>query len=125
MANVLVVAELAEDGKLKKSTLSAITFARQALPAVGGAINILVLGGSTAGAARGGAGAARDGRGPGSAEDEEGRAGGARGAAGGETGGRRAAAGGPGGLSVASPLPGGEGGGKTRYREHGGRNSRI
>src|SRR6185295_6734020 len=51
MANVLVVAELAEDGKLKKSTLSAITFARQALPAVGGAINILVLGGSTAGAA--------------------------------------------------------------------------
>ena len=51
MANVLVVAELAEDGKLKKSTLSAIAFARQALPAVGGAINIVVLGASTAAAA--------------------------------------------------------------------------
>src|SRR6478609_2109195 len=50
MANVLVVAELAEDGKLKKSTLSAISFARQALPAVGGAIHIVVLGASTAGA---------------------------------------------------------------------------
>ncbi len=50
MANVLVVAELSEDGKLKKSTLSAITFARQALPAVGGAINIVVLGQSTAAA---------------------------------------------------------------------------
>ena len=51
MANVLVVAELAGDCKLKKSTLSAITFARQALPAVGGAIHILVLGASTSGAA--------------------------------------------------------------------------
>jgi electron transfer flavoprotein alpha subunit len=51
MPNVLVVAELAEDGKLKKSTLSAITFARQALPAVGGAMNIVVLGASTAAAA--------------------------------------------------------------------------
>src|SRR5882724_3605260 len=51
MANVLVVAELSEDGKLKKSTLSAITFARQALPAVGGALNIIVLGASTSGAA--------------------------------------------------------------------------
>src|SRR6185369_6176878 len=50
MANVLVVAELSEDGKLKKSTLSAITFARQALPAVGGALHILVLGASTAAA---------------------------------------------------------------------------
>jgi electron transfer flavoprotein alpha subunit len=50
MANVLVVAELAEDGKLKKSTLSAITFARQALPAVGGSLTILVLGSSTAAA---------------------------------------------------------------------------
>jgi electron transfer flavoprotein alpha subunit len=47
MANVLVVAELSEDGKLKKSTLSAITFARQALPAVGGALHIVVLGKST------------------------------------------------------------------------------
>src|SRR5215208_1236974 len=51
MANVLVVAELAEDGKLKKSTLSAITFARQALPAVGGTLSIVVLGASTAAAA--------------------------------------------------------------------------
>jgi len=51
MANVLVVAELSEDGKLKKSTLSAITFARQALPTVGGALNIIVLGASTSGAA--------------------------------------------------------------------------
>jgi electron transfer flavoprotein alpha subunit len=51
MANVLVVAELSEDGKLKKSTLSAITFARQALPTVGGTISIIVLGGSTAAAA--------------------------------------------------------------------------
>ena len=51
MANVLVVAELSEDGKLKKSTLSAITFARQALPAVGGALQIVVLGAVTAGAA--------------------------------------------------------------------------
>ena len=50
MANVLVVAELSEDGKLKKSTLSAITFARQALPAVGGALHIVVLGASTAAA---------------------------------------------------------------------------
>jgi len=51
MANVLVVAELSEDGKLKKSTLSAITFARQALPTVGGALRIVVLGASTAAAA--------------------------------------------------------------------------
>jgi electron transfer flavoprotein alpha subunit len=50
MANVLVVAELSEDGKLKKSTLSAITFARQALPTVGGALSIVVLGAATAGA---------------------------------------------------------------------------
>ena len=41
MANVLVVAELSEDGKLKKTTLSAITFARQALPTVGGALHIV------------------------------------------------------------------------------------
>ena len=51
MANVLVVAELSEDGKLKKSTLSAITFARQALPTVGGTFSIVVLGASTAAAA--------------------------------------------------------------------------
>ena len=48
MANVLVVAELSEDGKLKKSTLSAIAFARQALPTVGGTLAIVVLGASTA-----------------------------------------------------------------------------
>lgn len=51
MANVLVVAELSEDGKLKKSTLSAIAFARQALPTVGGTLSIVVLGASTAAAA--------------------------------------------------------------------------
>jgi electron transfer flavoprotein alpha subunit len=50
MANVLVVAELSEDGKLKKSTLSAIAFARQALPTVGGTLAIVVLGASTAAA---------------------------------------------------------------------------
>jgi electron transfer flavoprotein alpha subunit len=51
MANVLVVAELSEDGKLKKSTLSAISFARQALPAVGGGLQLVVIGASTAAAA--------------------------------------------------------------------------
>jgi electron transfer flavoprotein alpha subunit len=51
MANVLVVAELSEDGKLKKSTLSAITFARSALPVVGGALHIVLLGVNTAEAA--------------------------------------------------------------------------
>jgi electron transfer flavoprotein alpha subunit len=45
MANALVVAELAEDGALKKSTLSAITFVKAALPALGGSFSILVLGG--------------------------------------------------------------------------------
>ena len=40
-----------EDGKLKHGTLSAISFARQALPAVGGAITILVLGANTGAAA--------------------------------------------------------------------------
>ncbi|MES1182567.1 MAG: electron transfer flavoprotein subunit alpha/FixB family protein [Myxococcales bacterium] len=50
MANVLVVAELSEDGKLKKSTLSAIAFARQALPTVGGTLAIVALGASTAAA---------------------------------------------------------------------------
>jgi electron transfer flavoprotein alpha subunit len=51
MPNALVVAELAEDGKVKKATLSAITFAKQALPAVGGHFSLLVLGASTAAAA--------------------------------------------------------------------------
>ena len=44
MPNVLVVAEVAEDGSLKKATLSAITFAKLAAPAVGGTFSILVLG---------------------------------------------------------------------------------
>src|SRR6478609_4069229 len=44
MSDALVIAELSEDGKLKKSTLSAITFAQRALPALGGTFSILVLG---------------------------------------------------------------------------------
>ncbi|MCW5836159.1 MAG: electron transfer flavoprotein subunit alpha/FixB family protein [Labilithrix sp.] len=40
MANILVIAELAADGKVRKSTHSAITFARDA----GGTFSILVLG---------------------------------------------------------------------------------
>lgn len=44
MANVLVVAEIAE-GKLKSTTLSAITFARQMVAAAGGSFSILALGG--------------------------------------------------------------------------------
>jgi electron transfer flavoprotein alpha subunit len=44
MADALVIAELSEDGKFKKSTLSAITFAQRALPALGGSFSILVLG---------------------------------------------------------------------------------
>ena len=47
MPNALVVAEFSE-GKLKKSTLAAITFAKQAAPAIGGAFDILVLGGAGA-----------------------------------------------------------------------------
>jgi len=47
MANALVVAELTETGQLKKSTFSAISFALQALPAVGGSLTILVLGART------------------------------------------------------------------------------
>jgi len=51
MANVLVVAEFA-DGKVKKTTHSAITFARQAVEKTGGAFSILVIGsGAAAGAA--------------------------------------------------------------------------
>jgi electron transfer flavoprotein alpha subunit len=42
MANVLVVAEVAE-GKLKKTTHSAVTFAKQAAAALGGTYSILVL----------------------------------------------------------------------------------
>ncbi len=44
MANALVIAEISEDGKLKRSTLSAIAFAKKALPALGGSFSILVLG---------------------------------------------------------------------------------
>jgi electron transfer flavoprotein alpha subunit len=51
MSDALVIAELSEDGKLKKSTLSAITFAQRALPALGGTFSILVLGASTTTAA--------------------------------------------------------------------------
>ncbi|WP_438007997.1 electron transfer flavoprotein subunit alpha/FixB family protein [Sorangium sp. So ce321] len=43
MADVLVVAEAAE-GKLKKTTHSAVTFARQAAAALGGSYAILVIG---------------------------------------------------------------------------------
>jgi electron transfer flavoprotein alpha subunit len=50
MADVLVVAETAE-GKLKKTTHSAITFARQAASALGGGFSILVLGAGVGGAA--------------------------------------------------------------------------
>src|SRR5271166_4776997 len=42
MANILVVAEVAE-GKLKKTTHSAVTFARQAAATLGGTYSILVL----------------------------------------------------------------------------------
>ncbi|MDC0748875.1 electron transfer flavoprotein subunit alpha/FixB family protein [Polyangium mundeleinium] len=43
MADVLVVAEVAE-GKLKKTTHSAITFAQKAAATIGGAFSILVIG---------------------------------------------------------------------------------
>jgi electron transfer flavoprotein alpha subunit len=43
MADVLVVAEVAE-GKLKKTTHSAVTFAKQAAAALGGSYSILVIG---------------------------------------------------------------------------------
>jgi electron transfer flavoprotein alpha subunit len=50
MANVLVIAEFAE-GKLKKTTHSAVTFARQASAALGGTYSILLVGADAAGAA--------------------------------------------------------------------------
>lgn len=50
MANILVVAELAE-GKVKKTTHSAITFAREAAQGTGGAFSILVIGAGAKGAA--------------------------------------------------------------------------
>jgi electron transfer flavoprotein alpha subunit len=51
MPHALVVAEIAEDGKVKKATLAAISFAKKALPAVGGSFSILVLGGAAKAAA--------------------------------------------------------------------------
>jgi electron transfer flavoprotein alpha subunit len=50
MADILVVAEAAE-GKLKKTTHSAVTFARKAAEALGGAYSILVIGSGVGGAA--------------------------------------------------------------------------
>jgi electron transfer flavoprotein alpha subunit len=50
MPNALVIAEISDVGEVKKATLSAITFAKQAAPAIGGGFSILVLG-STAKAA--------------------------------------------------------------------------
>jgi len=44
MADILVVAELTPEGKIRKTTHSAITMAKQALPALGGGFSILVLG---------------------------------------------------------------------------------
>lgn len=51
MTNILVVAELTQGSTLKNATLSAIAFAKQALPSLGGHIDILVLGSDTAAAA--------------------------------------------------------------------------
>jgi electron transfer flavoprotein alpha subunit len=51
MPHALVVAEIADDGKPKKATLAAISFAKKALPAVGGSFSILVLGGAAKAAA--------------------------------------------------------------------------
>ncbi|UQA61746.1 electron transfer flavoprotein subunit alpha/FixB family protein [Polyangium aurulentum] len=50
MADVLVVAEVAE-GKLKKTTHSAVTFAQKAAAALGGTYSILVIGDGASGAA--------------------------------------------------------------------------
>ena len=51
MADILVLAEVAE-GKLKKTTHSAVTFAQKAAAALGGTYSILVIGASVAGAAQ-------------------------------------------------------------------------
>jgi electron transfer flavoprotein alpha subunit len=61
MADILVVAELTSDGKVRKTTLSAITMAKQAQPAFGGSFSILVLGANAKAAAAelGGYGAAK------------------------------------------------------------------
>ncbi len=50
MGNILVLAEVFE-GKLKKTTHSAVTFAKQAAGAVGGSFSILVMGSGLSGAA--------------------------------------------------------------------------
>lgn len=47
MENILIVAELGEGKELKNATLSAIAFGYSCLGAVGGALDILVLGSST------------------------------------------------------------------------------
>jgi electron transfer flavoprotein alpha subunit len=44
MPHALVIAEITDSGEVKKATLSAIGFAKQASPAVGGGFSILVLG---------------------------------------------------------------------------------
>jgi electron transfer flavoprotein alpha subunit len=51
MANILVIAEAAE-GKLKKTTHSAVTFAKQAAATLGGTYSILVIGDAVGGAAQ-------------------------------------------------------------------------
>lgn len=48
MPNILVVGEVNETSGLKKATLSALTFAEIALPAISGAVDVLLLGKSTA-----------------------------------------------------------------------------
>jgi electron transfer flavoprotein alpha subunit len=50
MSNVLVVAEVAE-GTLKKTTLTSVTFARQAAQRIGGSVQGLVIGAGIGGAA--------------------------------------------------------------------------
>src|SRR5580693_6314149 len=50
MANILVLAEVAE-GKLKKTTHSAVTFAQKAAAALGGTYSILVIGAGVGAAA--------------------------------------------------------------------------
>ena len=50
MSNVLVVAEVAE-GAVKKTTLTSITFARQAAKRTGGAVHGLVIGAGVGGVA--------------------------------------------------------------------------
>lgn len=51
MADVLVVAELTEEGKVRKTTLSAITFAKESAAVLGGGFSILVLGSAAKAAA--------------------------------------------------------------------------